>query len=162
MNRYTVTALSFLAILIFTGFLWQQVNSLKQTVHKLETDRRAPALHLLMGYMQRYHHKLLYAVQAENKELAGFYLHELEELSEDINEHIDEYDGHPVGRLTTTMLLPVIEETEATLDENNWPAVRNQVSIITQACNNCHSATDHGYIRIQHQPEQNPFNQTFE
>lgn len=51
----------------------------------------------------------------DNRELAGFYLHELEEVNEEIIENIKEYDGYPVSSLAETTFLPVVEQAEATL-----------------------------------------------
>lgn len=163
MNKYfsLTLVILFLALSITTATLWQQVRALENELTSISHETEAPALHLLMGTMQQYLHKLTYAVDNEQAELANFYLHELEEISNDIVQNIPEYDGFPVGDLTENMLLPVLEETEAVIAKENWERIEKSASLIVQTCNNCHSSTEHGFIRITGQASQNPFNQNF-
>jgi len=129
---------------------------------KTTTDDTTPALHKLMGTMQTYMHKYNLSVLENNSELAGFYLHELEEVSEEIIENIEEYDGHPVSSLTETMFLPVVEQAGATLENSSADEIRKSASLLIQSCNSCHQATDHGYIKIREvTSSENPFNQDF-
>ncbi|HMB98246.1 MAG TPA: hypothetical protein VKM36_07170 [Balneolaceae bacterium] len=129
---------------------------------KTATDDTTPALHQLMGTMQPYMHKYNLSVLENNRELAGFYLHELEEVSEEIIENIEEYDGHPVSSLAETMFLPAVEQAEATLNNGSADEIRESASLLIQSCNNCHKATEHGYIKLREvNPEENPFNQDF-
>lgn len=114
-----------------------------------------------MYFMQLYTHKLLLSVQAGNAELADFYLHELEETTEDVIEHIKEYDGFPVSELTATMLMPVIEDLEDALDAGDWDEIRAKARILVDSCNACHAATEHGYIYIPFDVTTNPFLQDF-
>jgi len=152
-----------LNVIILAGFV--AFNFLLLTLFdsgKKSRDDTTPALHKLMGTMQTYMHKYNLSVLENNPELAGFYLHEIKEVNETIIENIDEYDGHPVGELSNTMLKPVIENTESLFGDDNRPAIKKSVSIIIQACNNCHAATDHGYIKIvEVGTDNNPFNQDF-
>lgn len=110
-----------------------------------------------MSQMQVYLHKLDLSVQAENEKLISFYLHELEELSEEIVGEVDTYDGFPVGELTESMLIPRIEEMEESLEGGDVSA---SLTRLIDTCNACHVATDHGYIRIT-KVGSNPFNQDF-
>lgn len=110
-----------------------------------------------MSQMQVYLHKLDLSVQAENEKLISFYLHELEELSEEIADEVDTYDGFPVGELTESMLIPRIEEMEESLEGGDVSA---SLTRLIDTCNACHVATDHGYIRIS-KAGSNPFNQDF-
>lgn len=129
---------------------------------KTTADDTTPALHILMETMQTYMHKYNLSVLENNGELAGFYLHELEEVSEEIIDNIDEYDGHPISNLTETMFLPVIEQAETALENGSPDEIRKSASLLVQSCNNCHQATDHGYIKIREvEKEDNPFNQDF-
>jgi hypothetical protein len=129
---------------------------------KKDMTDTTPALHELMGTMQAYMHKYNLSVLENNSELAGFYLHELEEVSEEIIENIEEYDGYPVSSLTETMFLPVVEQAETTLENGSVDEIRKSASLLIQSCNSCHQATEHGYIKIREVTrDENPFNQDF-
>ncbi len=55
-----------------------------------------------MSQLQYLSHKAELAVDHENRPLAGFYAHELEETLEAVEE-IESYDGHPIGELAKAM-----------------------------------------------------------
>jgi hypothetical protein len=114
----------------------------------------------LMGRMQTFAHKLQLSLEHRNARLADFYLHELEETSEDVVENIDRYGDHPVGKLVKEMLLPAIERAEDALETGDWAAVGGRYAELVQACNSCHQVTGHEFIRIA-PAEGNPFAQDF-
>lgn len=114
-----------------------------------------------MYFMQLYSHKALLSIDAENAELADFYIHELEETTEDVIEYIKEYGGFPISQLTESMLLPTVEDLEDELETGNWESIREKARIMIESCNTCHVATDHGYIVIPHEVSKNPYLQTF-
>ena len=111
-----------------------------------------------MGYLQRHLHKLDLSVQAENAELAGYYIHELEELVEELAQAGVVYEGHQVGTLTESMLTPAIEALESALEtgDNADAAVGGLVA----QCNACHVATERPWMKIE-RARSNPFNQDF-
>jgi hypothetical protein len=102
----------------------------------------------VMNQMQTYTHKLLLSVDAGNNQLAGFYAHELEEQIEEL-EHIEEYDGHQVGKLAGQILTPVFKQLEASTKASNMAAASIQIDALISACNQCHQTTEHGYIVIK-------------
>ena len=115
-----------------------------------------------MSWMQTYTHKLLLSADAKNQQLVDFYLHELEELAEDVIGGVPEYDGFPVGELVEAMLLSEIERVEQVAAEGDWQQTIRAVTDLVASCNACHVATDHGYIRIENQARENPFLQDFQ
>ncbi len=140
-----------------SGWLWSRVTGLEKALQ----EAGQPDLYMVMNSMQAQQHKLYYAIEAENADLTDFYLHELEEASEDLIDADLHYDGYPVGRLTESMLIPVIEGMEDDLDQGHWDRLREKRTVLAGTCNSCHAATDHGYIRITERGEVNPFNQDF-
>ena len=118
-----------------------------------------PGFAALMGTLQVYLHKLDLSVQHDNAELAGFYVHELEEAVETIGTEIDSYDGYPVGQLTTGTMIAPIEALEAAMASGQ--GTDQAMNGLVNACNACHAATDHGFIEIT-RAHSNPFNQSFE
>jgi mono/diheme cytochrome c family protein len=102
----------------------------------------------LMGKLQTFAHKLQLSVTARNGRLADFYLHELEETSEEIVEDIESYDGQPISRLVQDMLLPAIEAMEKPVKAGDWAGSDQGLANLLQACNACHQVTGHAFIRI--------------
>ncbi len=114
----------------------------------------------IMGEMQRHSMKLGYAIQGENQKLADFYLHEIEETLDEIKA-VKEHDGLPIGATAGTIMDPAIEPLEAAVDAGDWPASRAAYRGLIEACNNCHTATEHEYIVIIPAEGTPPFNQKF-
>ncbi len=155
MNKF-LAALCALFIIV-SGILWVKVNTLEVVI----AEMNQPDLYEAMTMMQTIVHKLNYAIESENSDLIDFYVHELEEITEDIVDADLYYHGEPVGELTDSMLEPVIDELEDALDSSDWNRVRDRNQAIIQACNNCHVATGYDSIIITGQSESNPFNQDF-
>jgi hypothetical protein len=115
----------------------------------------------LMTALQTHTHKLQLSLEAGNGRLADFYLHEMEELLEEIGE-IEEYDGYPVGQLASAMLEPAMEALEAAVDDGDIAAAAGApFDALLNACNACHTATEHGFIVIARNSS-NPYLQSFE
>lgn len=123
----------------------------------LAEEAGEPSLAGLMAQMQVYTHKLDLSIQAGNAELAGFYLHELEEVTEEVIENIPDYGGFAVGELTAAMLVASIEAVESATSNE---LADEAMSALVNSCNNCHAATKHNFIRIE-RTSNNPFNQDF-
>lgn len=115
-----------------------------------------------MGAMQYFAHKLDLSIRARNRELAGFYAHEIEETLEATGE-IDEYHGKPVGQLSEAMLAPAFERFERALDDKNggWETIDRRFGELIDACNACHQATGYPFIAIR-RTDANPYMQDFD
>lgn len=115
----------------------------------------------LMGNFQVFTHKAGLSIRAGNPELADFYMHEIEENLEATGE-IEEYDGHPVGELAVGMLTPAVENVGSNLDSGDMEGAMAAFNMMINACNACHLATEHGFIKIVDRSTENPFMQAFE
>ena len=113
-----------------------------------------------MAMMQHHAHKLGLSIQARNPALAGFYLEELEETTELVEQKFPTYDGVAIGELAEAMLAPSIEPVEKAITAGNWPAATAAYDRLVGACNDCHAAANHDFIEIT-VPSANPFNQAF-
>jgi hypothetical protein len=120
-----------------------------------------PELAVMMTRMQYFTHKLVLSIENRNIELAAFYHHELEEVTEDVIARVPSYDGYPVADLTRSMLLPAIGTIEDGLASRDWVTIDDRLKRMIETCNACHAATDHAFIRIQPQFDINPFLQDF-
>ncbi len=112
-----------------------------------------------MSLLQYLSHKATLSIDARNRELADFYVHELEEAVEE-TESVDSYDGHAIGELAGAMLRPALESLEGALDQDDWSDVSQALDTMIQSCNSCHQATEHAYVRIQRNSD-NPWMQDF-
>lgn len=112
-----------------------------------------------MSQMQLFLHKISLSVDADNRELADFYAHELEETIE-AAESIEAYHDIPVGQLTESMLVPSFEAFEEALDGDDPEKVASSMGNLIETCNACHQATGYGFIRIA-PSDANPYMQDF-
>ncbi len=116
-----------------------------------------------MSRLQVFSQKLGYSIRARNVELAGFYLHEMVETIEEVQQKVPMHDGRPIGEMAGQTVVPELEGLEQALRssdsswERRWKLYQDMIS----RCNDCHVATAHGYIKILPAEGQSPFNQKF-
>ncbi len=116
----------------------------------------------LMGEMQRHSAKLGFAIAGGNRPLATFYLHEIDEVLEELMT-VEEHDGMPIAKPSRVILLPEVEALAVGLSgEVAWPELTEGYHKVIDACNRCHLATEHGFIEILPAAGEPPFNQRFE
>lgn len=113
-----------------------------------------------MGSLQYFLHKTGLALRSANYRLASFYLHEIEEVLEEIGK-VKSYDGHPVGKMSGEATAEVLEALERAVKDEKRGASRRAYSDMIKACNTCHTATDHGFIKVRDRSGRNPFMQSF-
>lgn len=117
---------------------------------------------ITMAWMQRWTDKLGRAAEAGHWELAGFYLHEIEETAEGLIEAKVVDEGHNISELLRTMLVPVIQSLEQAADAKDAALFGAHYATLIQTCNACHVTTDHGAIRIAAPSTAlNPWSQNF-
>ena len=121
----------------------------------------APEMGLVawMGRLQYYAHKLGLAVSAQNRDLQGYYVHEVEEVIEQL-EDIDESDGIEVAKLVKANLVPAFETLEGAVEIGDQARVDVAYEGLLAACNTCHKAANRPYIRIVRRTD-NPYIQDF-
>jgi len=112
-------------------------------------ERFSPGLHSLMTEVQHRHATLWFAAEAENWPLVDYFLHELEEIIEDIEEIHPVYDGVPVAEMLAEMTTPAIELLEDATDAEDRVAFVAAYDQLTAACNACHIASDRDAIIMQ-------------
>ena len=116
-------------------------------------------LALMMKDIQYFTHKLGLALQADNHELASFYVHELEEGLGEVY-GVKEYDKLPIGATAKKIMPSAFEALDTAVHDKKGKDALPQYKEVLSACNQCHNATQHGFIRLT-VPSTNPFNQDF-
>ncbi len=139
-----------------------QCNSTAQDEKETKSDEHEEVeLAVVMSQLQTHTHKFTLSVEAENYELASFYMHEMEESAETITEKVPTYEGYNIAELMGQYLEPQMESTEEALKEKDWNNVRQKTIKLVDSCNSCHGASDHGFVKITPGFDINPFNQDF-
>lgn len=111
--------------------------------------RVTPGLHTMMTDLGMRHASLWFAGEGDNWPLASYMIHELEEVTGDIETLHPEYDGVQVQVMLREMTTPAIEEIEAAIEAGDRAAFAAAYDRLTTACNQCHSAADRAAIVIQ-------------
>ena len=115
-----------------------------------------------MSRLQLFSQKLGYSLKAENVELARFYLHELHEIVEEIEEKVPEHDGFAIAELVKATVDPSLKRLGQTLRKGTWQQRWHAYENTIATCNACHAATAHAFIHIRSAEGTPPFNQQFE
>jgi hypothetical protein len=116
----------------------------------------------LVGWMTRlqyFTHKLGLSVSAENRALQGYYIHEVEEVIEKI-EDIGDMDGIEIGKLVKVKLVPAFEALEGAVEVGDQARVTGAYDALIAACNDCHQAANRPYLHIERRTD-NPYMQDF-
>ena len=162
MHRRYFPGLLFATLIVLTGIGCTSGESRptededKENAHHEEAEL---ALH--MARLQRWTQKTALALQAQNPEVADFYLHEMEESIETIQTEAPTYEGYEIADQTETFLVPSVESLDRALDDRDWSAVETRLTELAHACNQCHEATDHGFVKIDLEDVPNPYPQDF-
>lgn len=114
-----------------------------------------------MGYYQRFSHKLWLAGRNENWELADFYTHELEEVTENLIAGDVIHDDYNLSNLSEAMLMPKIEKIEEAIRQKNEVLFLENYELMISSCNLCHNATKHNFIKITIPNDSSIWNQDF-
>ena len=101
-----------------------------------------------MANLQRYSAKLGHSIHEENKDLSLFYTEELKETASEVIEKFPTYDELPVATMTQTLVSPLIEALEMSIQASNWKTSIEEYKSLINGCNDCHIGTEHSFIKI--------------
>ena len=113
----------------------------------------------LMHNMQYYGHKLGLAIDAGNRDLQGFYIHEVEEVIEAVSK-IESYDGIAIPTLLSSTLKPAFEALEAAIEVGDQDKISARYDDLLDGCNGCHKGAHRPYLVIERNHD-NPYPQSF-
>lgn len=116
-----------------------------------------PGFGEFMSSIQAHHSKLWFAGQNENWKLADFEVHEIMEIFEDIQKY---QTGRKESQMIS-MINPAIDSVSNAIKRKNTTQFKSSYSLLTNICNDCHSATNFEFIVVKI-PDSQPFsNQDF-
>lgn len=140
---------------------WARLFSLERQITHLIERSEAFELADPMFDLQRFADKLYFSGIGENWQLANFYVHEMEEKATEIMAHNVVEGGVEITPLIKTLLVPAIEQVEASVQTRDKAAFVEHYRGLVESCNKCHEATKHQFIQIA-VPERSMFqNQIF-
>jgi hypothetical protein len=108
-----------------------------------------PAMDDLMTMLvQPRHIKIYYAGQARNWTLAGFELNELRGALARIGRTIPTYRNVGVDMAVTTIIADKIKALDSAIKAKDSEQFTATYGELTAACNTCHQALDHAFLKI--------------
>ncbi|HRG81414.1 MAG TPA: hypothetical protein PLO99_02805 [Chitinophagaceae bacterium] len=150
--------------------LWvSALSSCKQQTDNKQLQNRIDSLEIqlansykpgfgeLMSSIQTHHAKLWFAGQNENWRLAGFEVHEIMEVVEDIQK----FQTERKESQQIKMIHPSLDSISMAIEQKNPALFRSSYSLLTTACNNCHRATDFDFNVVKIPDTQSFSNQDF-
>ncbi|MFO8175191.1 MAG: hypothetical protein ACQET1_07755 [Gemmatimonadota bacterium] len=143
---------SVLLVMLLALAACQGQESPRAAVAALEdhlTERFTPGLHSLMMELQHRHVTLWFAGEAENWPLTDYFLHEMEELLEDIENLHPRYEEVPIADILGDVTAPAVEALEDAVEEEQSAAFVAAYDQLTGGCNGCHAPADKAAIVIQ-------------
>ena len=118
-------------------------------------------LTMYMDHMRRQAHKLGLSIDAKNKALAAFYLQEMGETIEVVQQKFPKYDEVQIAALVKAMMDPYMTPLGKAIDAGDWATAGTAyATLVKMGCNGCHTATQHGFLKIVPN-KSNPYNQDF-
>ena len=109
----------------------------------------APGLGEFMIQTQVRHHKLWLAGSAANWELADYEIDELKEGLEDLTKLLPVYKDIQVGRMVASIMTAPIAAVETAIKGRDRGKFNAAFDKLSGACNDCHAASNRGFIVIQ-------------
>ncbi|HWB61962.1 MAG TPA: hypothetical protein VG603_00525 [Chitinophagales bacterium] len=128
-NQYSNTALQ------------SKVDSLQRQLQ----NTYKPGLGEFMTAIQLHHAKLWFAGKAQNWELANFEMQEINESVEDAKTYCT--DRPEIKSLN--MIAPALDSLNAAITTHNEAGFLSGYKLLTDNCNNCHIANQHGFNVIK-------------
>jgi hypothetical protein len=111
------------------------------SLQKQLAETYKPGFGEFMSGIQTHHAKLWFAGQNQNWLLADFEVHEIKESLDAIQKYCSERpEMKAIG-----MINPSIDSVNNAIQQKNFQLFKSSFILLTNTCNNCHKATDHGF-----------------
>lgn len=121
-----------------------QVKKMQATIDSLQkqlAETYKPGFGEFMSGIQTHHAKLWFAGQNQNWDLAKFEMHEIQEALDDVQKFCRERpEMKAIG-----LINPAIDSVNTSIQQKNLQLFKTSFILLTNSCNKCHKATDHGF-----------------
>lgn len=115
-----------------------------------------------MGYYQRFSQKVWLAGKNQNWDLAAFYAHELDEVTEELIRSNVIHDELNLSELAKSSIFEEnIAKLDDAIDKKDQLLFRESYDLVIGSCNTCHISTNHPFIKITIPTDSTIFNQLF-
>ncbi|MDP4263692.1 MAG: hypothetical protein Q8941_14285 [Bacteroidota bacterium] len=122
----------------------KEAEKMQATIDSLQKQLKEtykPGLGEFMTGIQTHHAKLWFAGQNQNWPLADFEVHEILESLDDIQAYCTERSEiKAIG-----MIKPPLDSINNAIQQKNLQQFTSSFTLLTNTCNTCHKATDHGF-----------------
>jgi hypothetical protein len=119
----------------------QQMQARMDSLEKKINETYKPGFGEFMSGIQMHHAKLWFAGQNQNWPLADFEVHEIQESLDDLQNFCkDRPELKTIG-----MINPPIDSVANAVRQKDLQLFKSSFVLLTNTCNNCHRATDHGF-----------------
>jgi hypothetical protein len=135
-------ALLLLALVCHAWYIERELRALRAVSLPHDLKR-------LMAWKQYYLAKTWHAAQSTDRYAARWYLQQSQRLTRQLVEDGLEDGNGPAGVLAQTIMLPRYGPAFDALEGDDVPARLQALRDVAQACNACHAATRHAFIRIE-------------
>ena len=149
----------FLAIVIAcnAGTGTNEIKSRPDSASAKSSSAYKPGLGEFMSGIQVHHAKLWFAGINQNWKLADFEIHEIGEALDDIRT----FNTDRVEVKSINMIDAPIDSLNASIQKQDLNSFKKNFILLTNTCNSCHKATEHGFNVVK-VPDAPPFsNQDF-
>ena len=159
-HSVTTTALALLIALASTS-----LTTVASEFVEHEEEEGHKELAADMAELQVLTHKLGLSIEAKNRPLIRFYLHESQVLIEAVQRTSPEYEGIPIALYMDRMALPAYKALRKKYDvpqddPKYFEHIDTAYDGLIATCNACHASSSHDYIRIKRNSF-NPYLQDF-
>lgn len=124
-----------------------KIETMQATIDGLQkeiSESYKPGFGEFMSGIQTHHARLWFAGHYQNWSLAEFEVHEIEEALEDVQKFCsDRTETKIIG-----MIPPVIDSVHNAIQQKNAILFKSSFVLLTNTCNNCHKATEHGFNTV--------------
>ena len=119
----------------------QKMQAAIDSLQKELAESYKPGFGEFMSGIQTHHAKLWFAGQNQNWALADFEVHEIQEGLD----AIQKFSSDRPESKTIGMINPAIDSVNNAIQQKDPQSFRSSFVLLTNTCNNCHKATDHGF-----------------
>jgi len=149
-------------LVVACAYLGYRTHSLSQVVATLQGRTIPYDIKQVMARKLYYVDKTWHAGQARDWQAAGWYAWQVWRMGNSIAEAGIENANGPLAKLEESMFLPTIDPLIEAMRADDLDAFEARYRDLVAACNACHAATEHAYVRISVPGEgAGGWNQTF-